>query len=101
DGTPVLTRWLEITNTFKKATTLSAVYPWASRLWRSQDYRSLMSQATDPVYKLGYFTEVSHGWEGWFRWFPLKDETVHIRYDVGQGANDPFSSCATRLKENT
>jgi hypothetical protein len=46
--------------------------------------------STDPVYTVGYFAKVSHGWEGWFRWFPLKDETAHIRYDVGHGTNDPF-----------
>jgi len=90
DGTPVLVRWLEITNTSPQATALSAVYPWSSRLWRAQDYRSSMPNASDPVFQLGFFTEVSHGWEGSFEWFPFKDQTAHIRYDVGHGANDPF-----------
>jgi len=90
DGTPVLVRWLEITNTSHKPTSLSAVYPWTSRLWRAQDYRSSMPNATDPVFDLGYFTEVSHGWEGWLQWFPLKNQAAHVRYDVGHGANDPF-----------
>jgi alpha-galactosidase len=90
DGKPVLTRWLEITNTSRKATTLSAVYPWSSRLWRTQDYRSSLPNPTDPVFNLGYFTEVSHGWEGWLQWFPLKNQPARLLYDVGQGANDPF-----------
>lgn len=90
DGTPVLTRWLEVTNTSEKPEFLSGVYPWSGRLWRSDDYRSSMANPADPVFDLGYFTETSHGWEGWLRWTPLKDETAHIRYDVGTGANDPF-----------
>ncbi len=90
DGTPVLVRWLEITNISSKPTTLSAVYPWSSHLWQAQDYRSSMPNAKDPVFNLGYFTEVAHGWEGWFQWFPLTYEAAHIRYDVGTGSNDPF-----------
>jgi alpha-galactosidase len=90
DGTPVLVRWLEITNTSSKATAITAVYPWSSRLWKAGDYRPAMANESDPVFKVGYFTEVSHGWEGWFRWFPLKDQTLNARYDVGYGANDPF-----------
>ena len=49
-----------------------------------------MPNGTDPVYRLGYFTETRHGCEGWFKWFPLKDESTHIRCDFGTGANDPF-----------
>jgi hypothetical protein len=33
DGTAVLTRWLEITNTSAKPLALTAVAPWAGRLW--------------------------------------------------------------------
>ncbi|MFN8007211.1 MAG: alpha-galactosidase [Terriglobia bacterium] len=90
DGTPVLVRWLELTNKFAKPVALSAVYPWSSRLWRSQDYRASLPQDSNSVFTLGYFTEVGHGWEGWFQWFPLKDPMTRIRYDVGHGANDPF-----------
>lgn len=90
DGTPVLVRWLEIENTATKPTALSAVYPWSSRLWRSQDYRASVPEDSHSVFTLGYFTEVGHGWEGWFQWFPLGDQVARIRYDVGHGANDPF-----------
>jgi alpha-galactosidase len=90
DGTPILERWLEIKNNSKAPISLTAVYPWSGRLWDAQDYRASMPNVTDPVYRLGYFTETSHGWEGWFKWFPLKDASTHIRYDVGTGANDPF-----------
>lgn len=100
DGTPVLTRWLEIVNNSEKPEFLSGVYPWSSRLWRSADYRSSMTNATDPVFNLGYFTETSHGWEGWLRWTPLKDETAHIRYDVGTGSNDPFFIVRNKAEGN-
>ena len=100
DGTPVLTRWLEIVNNSEKPEFLSGVYPWSSRLWRSADYRSSMTNATDPVFNLGYFTETGHGWEGWLRWTPLKDETAHIRYDVGTGSNDPFFIVRNKAEGN-
>jgi len=90
DGTPVLVRWLELSNSSRKPIALTAVYPWSSRLWRSQDYRASLPEAGEPVFRLGYFNQISHGWEGWFRWFPLKNQTERIRYDVGHGANDPF-----------
>jgi alpha-galactosidase len=91
DGTPVLVRWLELSNSSRKPIALTAVYPWSARLWRSRDYRaSLAADASEPVFRLGYFNQISHGWEGWFQWFPLKNQTERIRYDVGHGANDPF-----------
>jgi alpha-galactosidase len=34
DGTAVLARWLQITNTSRKPLALSVVAPWAGRLWR-------------------------------------------------------------------
>src|SRR5207237_6639169 len=67
-----------------------SVYPWTGRLWRSDDYRSSMSGLSEAVFNLGYFTETSHGWEGSLHWFPLKDQTTHVQYDVGTGSNDPF-----------
>ena len=90
DGTPVLTRWLEVTNTSGKPEFITSVYPWTGRLWRSDDYRSSMSGLSEAVFNLGYFTETSHGWEGSLHWFPLKDQTTHVQYDVGTGSNDPF-----------
>jgi alpha-galactosidase len=90
DGTPVLTRWLEVTNTSGKPEFIFSVSPWTGRLWRSDDYRSSVRKSSEAVFNLGYFTEASHGWEGSLRWFPLKDQTTHVRYDVGTGSNDPF-----------
>ena len=90
DGTPVITRWLEVTNATDKPEFLSGVYPYSGRLWRSQDYRAAMPNPSDAVFNLGYFTETAHGWEGWLHWFPLKNQTAWVRYDVGTGSNDPF-----------
>jgi alpha-galactosidase len=90
DGTPVLTRWLEVTNKSDKPEFIAGIFPWSGRLWRSQDYGSSMRTPADAIFKVGYFTETSHGWEGWLRWMGLKDQTAVIRYDVGHGANDPF-----------
>jgi len=78
DGTPVLTRWLEITNTSDKSVALTAVAPWAGRLWPGRNFT------------LGYFTQDIWACEGWFEWEPLPKGTKTIKCDKGQGFDDPF-----------
>jgi len=84
DGTPVLTRWLEITNTSDKPVALTAVSPWSGQLWSAE--RWLENQA----FTLGYFTKSDWAWEGWFDWKPLESGTTLIKCDKGQGHDDPF-----------
>lgn len=61
DGTPVLTRWLEITNTGKRSIAITEVFPWSGRLW-----------AEDSSVTLGHALKWQGGWEGWFGWTPLE-----------------------------
>ena len=55
DGTPVLTRWLDITNTSKQPLALTTCIPWCGRLWSGES----------PV-TLGHSLRWEHQWEGWF-----------------------------------
>ncbi len=75
DGTPVLTRWLEITNTGPKSVALTRVRPWAGMLWPGK------------LFSLGYFTMQEWAHEGWFEWFPLDEGSKIVD---GKGFDDPF-----------
>ncbi len=79
DGTPVLTRWLEITNTSKKPLALTACFPWQGRLW-----------AHGATFSLGSMSRNDVGFEGWFDWKSLRKGSNLITCRVGQGYNDPF-----------
>jgi len=78
DGTPVLTRWLEITNTNDLPVALTAVFPWSGRLWPGQ------------AFTLGYFTRFDWAYEGWFDWKPLPEGTTTVKCDKGESWDDPF-----------
>ncbi len=75
DGTPVLTRWLEITNTGSKSIALTRVRPWAGRLWPGKSF------------SLGYYTMQEWAHEGWFEWTSLTEGTKTVD---GKGFDDPF-----------
>jgi len=78
DGTPVLTRWLEITNQSDSPVALTAVSPWSGLLWPGRNFT------------LGYFTRDVWACEGWFEWKPVPIGITTISCDKGQGHNDPF-----------
>ena len=78
DGTSVMTRWLEITNTNDIAKPIMWVSPWAGRLSRGSGWT------------LGYFTDDNHGQEGWFEWMELPRWTTTLRGVKGQGHEAPF-----------
>ncbi|MBI4585310.1 MAG: alpha-galactosidase [Planctomycetes bacterium] len=87
DGTPVLERWLEITNTGDQAVGLTACSPWSGRLWPK---RSGYIASPPQTYTLGYFISQRWAEEGWFEWKPLEPGTVAITCDQGRSHDDPF-----------
>ena len=74
DGTPVLTRWLEISNRSEKPVAMTAVCPWSGRL--------VMRRAESPgEATLGYFTRQDWSYEGWFQWQRLEPGVKAITCD--------------------
>jgi alpha-galactosidase len=92
DGTPILTRWLEITNLSDKPAALSKLSPWSGLLSRVQNWRTHLPQGCDDVFSLGYFAEdVGGGMEGDFNWMPLPKGTLTIGSSNGRsGQGSPF-----------
>jgi len=80
DGTPVIVRWLEITNTSDKPTALTAVSPWSGRLWSGGQ-----------SFKLLYQTPAAPGqiWVG-YDWKVLPEGTTVLESVRGNGYDDPF-----------
>ena len=79
DGTPVLVRWLEITNGSTRPLALVDCMPWCGRLW----------SAGGPIV-LGHSLRWEVPWEGWFGWTELKDGPNVFRQDRGLAWDDPY-----------
>ncbi|MHB9036780.1 MAG: alpha-galactosidase [Armatimonadota bacterium] len=92
DGTPILTRWLEISNKSGKQIALTTVYPWSSVLIANQTFwgDGNPPKRFEQPFTLGHFTKVDHCWEEWFNWDPLKAGNTVIGCDRGQCYDDPF-----------
>ncbi len=71
DGTPIITRWLEVTNTGKTPAALSAAFSWSGVLQRCKRWQSHMGNSGLPLYSLGYFDDSHWENEGDFHWFDL------------------------------
>ena len=80
DGTPVLKRWLEITNRAGRPIALTSVFPWAGRLW-SGGARNV---------EVGYATRSDCCWEGWFGWKPLTPGANVTRQENGLAYDHPY-----------
>lgn len=79
DGTPILTRWLEITNSSGNSIALTGLCPWSGRVW-----------AREGSFSLGCSTKWQVPWEGWFGWQPLNPGKNVIKEDRGLEADDPY-----------
>ena len=79
DGTPVLTRWLDITNTSKQPLALTTCIPWCGRLWSGEA----------PV-TLGHSLRWEIPWEGWLGWTPLRAGPNIFKNERGLVWDDPY-----------
>ena len=78
DGTPVLTRWLEVTNTGAQPAALAAAYPWSGVLTTTSRWSAHLRDRQVPLYSVGYMADSRWGHEGSFRWHPLPNATLQI-----------------------
>ena len=79
DGTSILKRWLNITNTSGSPVALSKLSPWSGRLW----------SAEAPI-NLCHSIRWQGGWEGWVGWTPLRAGTNSLENNRGLAYDDPF-----------
>lgn len=78
DGTPVMTRWLEVTNTGDQPAALSALAPWSGVLQTVRSWASHLPNQAAPLFSVGYMTGDRWSDEGDFHWYPLPQASFRI-----------------------
>ena len=71
DGTPVIARWLEITNTGTEPAALAACGIWSGVVRHTKRWCEHVAGTGRPLYSLGYFDNPHWGHEGDFQWHDL------------------------------
>ncbi len=92
DGTAILTRWLEISNTGKQPAALAVACPWSGVLQQTKRWRSHLDGTQLPLYSLGHFDSSEWGKEGDFHWheLPTAGYRVDGRYRRGRHRHPMF-----------
>jgi alpha-galactosidase len=92
DGTPVLTRWLEVTNSGKEPAALAVACPWSGVLRKTDRWRSHLEGTSLPLYSVGYFDSSRWGHEGDFHWHNLPEAGYRVtgRYRRGRYRHPMF-----------
>jgi len=78
DGTPILTRWLEITNTGSAPAALSAISPCSGMLWNTQATWNVSPGPHESCFSVGYDQALQWGQEGDFAWVGLPKENLRL-----------------------
>lgn len=80
DGSPVLTRWLEIINDGAMPINLSGLAPISGGVEIIEDWKEYMQGAPmrEKIYSLGYMDCSTWGHEGYFSWHDLPNNTYSI-----------------------
>ncbi|MCL6429270.1 MAG: alpha-galactosidase [Anaerolineae bacterium] len=78
DGTPVMTRWLEITNTGTQPAALGAAFPWSGILQTLKRWQAHLPDRHAPLFSVGYMADDHWGDEGNFQWQPLPNGIFRI-----------------------
>jgi len=93
DGTGLIVRWLQITNTGSVPAALGDVWPLSgvlARVGMQGDWRQMLPEGT-PLFEVGYMAERSHCNEGAFEWQPLPDTPLRLESREGTaGFGSPF-----------
>lgn len=103
DDSPILARYLEITNTGTAPAALSSVTPWCGVLWNTPRPTTIQSSPvrgfpanpsldpSTPPFSVGYFASEEWGWEGDFVWRALPMESFRIERSAhGRTWSSPY-----------
>lgn len=92
DGTPVLTRWIEITNQADRPASLSAAFPWSGVLQSTGSDAVRQAALEGTLYSIGFMGDTQWGNEGDFGWHSLPPSGYRIdgRYRRGRHRHPMF-----------
>lgn len=110
DGSPVLARYLEITNTGSAPAALSRVAPWSGRLWSnierpismraggaiSRESAKMRINPSFPAdaaqFRVGFMAGEEWGEEGDFSWHDIVDKSFSLRrFATGRAFGSPYA----------
>ncbi len=84
-----MVRWLEVTNTGKKPTAITAVSPWSGLIWDTTNYQERLPRGSGGPFEVGYAQYQEWGHEGAWQFEPVengsKTDFRHAR-EVRMGA---------------
>lgn len=103
DGSPVLSRWLEIENTGDSASALGELNILSGGLETTKRWKNhIFDQTKESPYRLGYFKHTAHMHEGMFRWHDLPMDCLSFgaRY-TRQRYRHPFFVLENKAKGTT
>jgi len=90
DGTSLISRWVQVTNTGSEPAAVSEAFTWSGRVWSVGQWPN-MPLRTDPPFSLGRFRSAMWGREGEFAWEPLPRGTLRLDSEKGRsGWGAPF-----------
>lgn len=72
DGTPILTRWLEIKNLGTTPAAISSAASWNGVMQECSGWKEQLTPGT-PLFSIGYMAKAHWGNEGDFQWFDLRE----------------------------
>ena len=87
DGTPILARWLEVTNTGDRAAAMGALASWSGVLQTVRNWAAHLPDPSAPLFSVGYFTGDRWSDEGDFHWHTLPNANYRI---AGRYRRDRF-----------
>lgn len=90
DGTSIIARWLEITNTGKNPAALSHISPCCGVLWNTDAVLNPSADKSASKFSLGYLNGDDWGKEGNFEWYPLPPEQFRIERRKGRAHGSPY-----------
>jgi len=90
DGTPIITRWLEIANISEEPKAITGIFPLTTLIWARRSYHEFPPGGIEHPFVLGRFTRSDWSYEGWFKWENLVPGRRRVKCDKGQGFDDPF-----------
>jgi alpha-galactosidase len=90
DGTPVVRRWLEITNLSEDPIAITDVFPLVANVWARRGSMACPHGESASPFILGRFTRSDWSYEGWFDWERLEAGRREFKSDRGQGFDHPF-----------
>jgi len=98
DGSPVLVRYLEITNTGQAPAALGSVAPWSGVLWNTNttpaghhtNANPSFDERRQSKFTLGYLANTEWGQEGNLVWQPLPPENFRIERADGSLFGSPY-----------